>query len=237
MKKLKRLSLVKFFLISVLIFSSLGFHLLTHARWNISTAEPTIWVKFCDTNWSFTKFDFPQGDPLWGTEPTVPKAIESVFNDINAISSSFLRLASYPTDPSNPPAPQAGDSIFTRPKGDERTIHVCFLKGGRTTGGHARPVVSNNGKQLRSCEIIIQDSNRFHSGAFVNTLGHEIGHCLGLDHAKETLHSIMSYSSNTNNFIRYRIDDKMALTYLYGRPRDGESLKENFTYGLSCDFK
>lgn len=214
-----------------------GFRLLTEARWNVESSDPTIWVKVCDTGWSFNQFSFPQGDPLWGTGPTVPKAIESVYEDINKISTSFVRLASYPEDPYNPPAPQTGDSAFTFNRSEYRIIKVCFSGGGPFSGGHARPRISDDGKHLYSCEIIIEDSNRYNSAAFIATLGHELGHCLGLDHAHETTHSIMSYFSNELNFMRYRIDDKMALTYLYPAPNADEDLKESPSYGLGCNFK
>lgn len=209
-----------------------GFALLGSATWSISEADPTLWVKLCDDTKTKTftnDLDTPS-DTLGSASATGVQALASVITDYNNINSAYIRLAAYPTDPANPGAPATGDSTFTTTKAATRTITICINSaGGVATGGHASPKYS--GKQITSCEIVIDPGNAKTLKPFVETLTHEIGHCAGLDHPMETKNAIMSYF-HSSSYFRLMTDDKMGLVYLY--PNASANTKEVNTYGLSC---
>jgi len=193
-------------------------------NWAVSKSDPTLWIKMCSIP-VFSRTDFPEGDPLAGTNPDFNAVLQSVIDDYNAVGSSFVRLAVYPADPNNPGAPAPGDSAFTTALGAVRTIDICFSHQ-TFTGGFT--VQKHEGNRVIGCSIKISDASSSNARAVARTLTHELGHCFGLAHPQETTHSVMSYFSDA---IRLQIDDKMGLTYLY--PTSG-SAKENATLGLAC---
>lgn len=220
----------------IFAFLSSGFALLGSARWDVSTAEPTLWIRSCGAlkthSWTSNNLDKNDSELSSITSPTYDQVIQSIINDYNNINKAYIRLAKFPDDPNNPGAPAAGDSVFTVAKGNVRTIDVCFSSTGPTTGGHAQQEVE--GKSVIGCDIEIKEKYKGDLQAFTGTLTHELGHCLGLDHPHETTNAIMSYFAAEDE-IRLMIDDKMGLIYLY--PIAGVDVKEENTLGLSCSKK
>lgn len=198
--------------------------------WHISKSDSTLWVRSCRKP-TFLSAEFPAGDPLYGLGiPTYDAALQTILDDINGIPGAFLRLALYPDDPANPPAPQPGDSTFTAATAAQRTIDICFTDQ-VITSGHARPHWDATG-QITSCEIRLDKNSSEKAHHFVKVLTHELGHCFGLDHPQETEAAIMSYFGDVT---RLQIDDKMGLTYLY--PLNDSYKHEAMTFGLSCSPK
>ena len=228
----KYINLYKVFLIITYCSMACGFTLLGSATWNISIAEPTLWVKPCSSilTATFTNNLTSTLDELASnTSITGIQAMDSIYHDYININSAYVRLAAYPTDPNNPGTPITGDTTFTINKGAERTIDLCFSSPGGFKGGYAAPKAS--GGKITSCSIVIKDSYKSDLKAFLSTATHEIGHCLGLDHPMETTRSIMSYFHDEKYF-RLMIDDRMGMDFLY--PDTGIDAKEVNTFGLSC---
>lgn len=227
-----------FKIINLIIFATIssGFVLLGSARWDVSTNEPTLWIKSCGSlkTHQWTSNNLEKNDTQLSSipSPTYDQVLQSVINDYNNINKAYIRLAKYPDDPNNPGAPSVGDSVFTIAKGNVRTIDVCFSDSGPTTSGHAQQKIE--GKSVTGCEIVISDKNKDDLQKFTSTFTHELGHCLGLDHPQDTTNAIMSYFSAEEE-IRLMIDDKMGLIYLY--PISGIDVKEENTLGLSCSKK
>jgi hypothetical protein len=209
-----------------------GFSLISSDTWEISQADPTLWIKICDATLTktFTNDLNSSSDTLGTSDATGLQVLTSVIKDYNDVNSAYLRFAQYPVDPNNPGAPSTGDSTFTTTKAATRTITVCISDtGGVATGGYAKQ--ASSGKKITGCDIKISPKNAKTLKPFVDTLTHELGHCAGLDHPMETKNAIMSYFHPSKNF-RLMTDDKMGLVYLF--PVSGTNTKEKSTFGLSC---
>lgn len=225
----------RFILITIFLFAASGYQRLSDSNWMISESEPTIWIKFCDTmkDQNFSDSDLPDGDELRGQSLTFDSVIQSVLDDFNNVKASYLRLAVYPDDPNSPGTPVTGDSTFTIAKGELRTIEVCIESSSNPfQGGHALPEIESG--KLIGCEIVLTKSVNNEVDSFISTLTHEIGHCVGFDHAHDTVHSIMSYHHKADE-IRLMIDDKIGLVHMF--PMGGYDLDESPNFGLSCSFK
>lgn len=212
-----------------------GFKLLTKSKWEITEADPTIWIKYCSdmTNITIGKNDLSSKDPLSGQTVTTETALLSIAQNFNDVNSSYLRFASYPADPANPGTPEVGDSTFTAEKAKNRTIDVCFTDPSSPfQGGSAS--LDEAGDSIIGCTILIKKNHKKSAKDFIRTLTHELGHCSGLDHPQETRNAIMSYFSDSDE-ARLMIDDKMGLVYLF--PKAGVDVKEQANFGLSCATK
>lgn len=196
-------------------------------KWSVTKEDPTIWVKFCTTD-SFGTNDLPDGDSGASLATTDFAGINgTIFSDYNNISGSFIRLAAYPADPSNPGAPATGDSTFTLTKAETRTIEVCF---GSTAGGSAGYAKQKwSGVNVEGCTITLGESSTDSTKEYVRLLTHEIGHCLGLNHVHESTTAIMSYFSTEH---RLQNDDKSGLVYSY--PNEASYGVEGNTMGFAC---
>ncbi len=219
----------------------------TVSRWYVTRNKPTVWLKFCNEEISFDGNNLPGSDPFYGGGTNFQDVLQSIIDDVNNVSTSYLRLAFYPDDPDNPPIPEPGDTAFTREEGKIKTVDICF--GGLPYYASAQALTITNenvcesiGDQafyrdycdsirIYNCEIKInKDYAKESMKGFVSTLTHELGHCLGFMHNHDTHKSIMSYVAD-NSVVRLQMDDKMGLTYLY--PIDDDYNDEEPTYGLT----
>jgi hypothetical protein len=216
--------------IGMILMITAGFRLIEKQHgWDISRTDRTLWVKYCDGLTSdFDSHDYPAGDDLAGTTPTLDQIRASILSDFNSVAGSYLRLAAYPADPLNPPAPQTGDTAFTEALASTRTIEICTGNPAGSSGGQATPTIENG--QWTGCLIELPESLLTGEASdFVETLTHEMGHCVGLAHPQDTTHAIMSYFKPAEE-IRLMIDDRMGIIHLY--PTDSASGDEQNTFGV-----
>lgn len=221
---------------SLILFSVLGFRVMD-IKWDISTSDPTLWIKLCEEQSSNSlpiENDFNgTDDPLAGVNTlTLNQVIQSVIDDYNNVPTSFVRLAFYPADPNNPGQPAQGDSVFTIEKAKKRTIDICFgnldPRAG-LSGGYALPKVE--GLQMVGCEIRARESAIEKAKGLTHLLAHEVGHCLGLMHPQEGVNAIMSYFTPERRRQRLQGDDMSGLTFMY--PSEASYAVESATLGLS----
>ncbi len=216
------------------------------SRWYISRNDPTIWIRTCDETVDFA-YDIPVTDPFYAQGTDLKDIYQSIVDDFNDVQTSFLRLALYPDDPENPPAPEAGDSTFDANKARIRTIDIC--SGDIDYYAVAQASMENNLEAceslddstyadycsevyIHSCEIIFKKDYAENSARrFIHTMTHELGHCVGFMHNHDTHLSIMSYLADPDEILRLQMDDKMGLTYLY--PKEDEYNDEEPTFGLT----
>jgi hypothetical protein len=185
------------------------------AKWNVTPNDPKLWLRFCERP-TITANDLPPDDPLYGQAVTFETLTQSVIDDFNSLSTTYVRLADQATDPS-----------FGSADSTARVIEICFRDDSGPTG-LAMP--RSIGMQMVTCEIALNIRAVGSAKNYVHVLTHELGHCLGLDHPQDTAFAIMSYFNSDS---RLQDDDKMGLTYLY--PSDPSFAIENSTFGLSCE--
>jgi hypothetical protein len=181
--------------------------------WQISAADPKLYLRFCQ-NMTSTTNDVDAGDSLAGAGLTHQLIVDSVVNDYNAVTSSYVRLGDSATDGTY----NAGTHV-------QRVIDICT--GGVPIGIAGFTVRSYSGWKITGCRITI---GNFSASAkrIVRILTHEIGHCLSLDHPQETRYAVMSYFSDA---YRLQDDDKAGLTYMF--PADS-NYRRNANFGMAC---
>jgi hypothetical protein len=211
----------KIFYYLFLIFIATGFRLFPHGNnWPIDTTNPRLWLVICPEmaalTWSTN--DLPPTDPLYGQTVTFNQVIDSITNDYINVPGSFIQLGN-----------SATDGTYNTTVAAQRSINICLGSTPGTSGGYATP--HSEGGRVVSCDIKLTSSRAAKLNDFVGTLTHEIGHCLGLDHSQDTIHSIMSYFRDKDS-TRLLIDDKMAMVFAY--PDNAADSKESMTFGLAC---
>lgn len=203
------------FVLSIMV----GFRVFPNGNsWSISPSDPKIWIVSCPMNLDFSINNLPAGDPLYSQAVSISQILNSIYTDYNNVSNSFIVLSDAGTDPT-----------YNTTAAAQRTITICTGSTGSLASAIAEPKLEN-GKSV-GCNITIGKTATDDLRNFVSTMTHELGHCLGLDHAQETTHAIMSYY-HSRDLVRLQIDDKMGLIYLY--PDNAANSKETMTYGLSC---
>ncbi|MES2962710.1 MAG: matrixin family metalloprotease [Bdellovibrionota bacterium] len=183
-------------------------------RWNVSAASPKLFVSFCSTP-AITTNDLPASDLNAGPSITFSAAVNSIFADFTNLPGSYVVLVN------------TSDPEYATSTG--RTIEVCF-KSQTGGGGVAQQKMGSDGK-LSGCTIQLDPGLTSSAKAFVRTLSHELGHCLGLDHSQDNSNSLMSYFSDSS-VIRLQMDDKMGLIQQF--PADPAYANETATLGASC---
>jgi hypothetical protein len=199
-------------------------------KWRITKDDPTVWVRLCESDYTIDENDIAEGDPLYGINGlTFDQVLTSIINDYNSVPTSFLKLAKYPTDTANPPAPTNGNSAFTLEKAAVRTLDICFKPTDASAGlssAYAHSIF--DGSDLVGCEITAKPDNLKKAHFLTHILTHEMGHCFGLMHPQESTKSVMSYFGEKKT--RLQTDDYAGLTFKY--PKEDSYAKETNTLGL-----
>lgn len=221
MKKFRQI-----FLLLILVNLTMGFRFFPDGNnWNIDSSTPArskLFVIYPDATRALEN-DLPAGDSLAGisTTLTVKQLMDAIIADYNNIQASFLVLAD------NTDADYAANSTNRT-----ITIEVGSTKA-LAAGGEAKQ--STNDNQVTACTITLKDSTFDSAKEFTETVTHELGHCVGLDHPQDTVHAIMSYFRDSDDVYRLAIDDKMGITYLY--PVYPDKADEDPTMGFSCSHR
>lgn len=222
----------KLLLIFLFVFMTVGFRVpYKNYRWAISESDPYLWIKPCDRAINLPN-DVDSQDALSGDGLlSNTDVLNSIASDVNTIFASYVRLELYPEDPNSPP----NGSHFSIEKSNERTITICSGNPADLAGGQSQRFFE--GKKVVGCEIIYDPTVHQSVKDFLAMIGHELGHCLGLDHPQDISGSLMSYYSDPEKTYRLAPDDKLGIRYLYPANVPGVSHKEEATYGLSCAYK
>lgn len=212
-------------LIVLMSLLSLGFRIGWKNAMSASKSSPKLYVNICDSTKTETFSDnsVESGDELYNQ--TVLDAVDVVYSiskDYNTIGGSYLDLVIL-GDTNEDGVIDGSDDSSHDAIPENKIIEFCTGgTGGLLAGGSAQT------KDDAGCTIKLSDAIFDDVKDFLRIATHEIGHCLGLDHAHEMNDlSIMSYFTDV---YRLQIDDKLGITHLYPTTK----LKESTTFGLSC---
>lgn len=217
--KTRKNKLYRIVLVLILFFVSLGFRSYPNGNnWDISRSDPKLFLDFSE-DMVPNDNDVDSDDALYDQTLTHDLVSQSIMDDYNNIASSFITLANKDID-----------SEYSDSDHSKRIIEIELSSSTPgTSSGWAQQLTE--GDQAVGCKIVLNDSILSSAKAFIGTLTHEIGHCLGLDHPQDTTHAIMSYYRSSDIY-RLEIDDKTGLTALY--PQDPDEGVEGSTLGLKC---
>lgn len=207
-----------FFIISCLFFVT-GFRTFFNKnQWNTfatPAAKTKLFVDYNKASQTVTN-DLTEGDILNGSSLTVEVIMDSIFDDYNNISASYIQLVD--TD----------DSDYA----SEKEGRIITLRFGGASGANAGEAqLKTSGSTINGCDITLEESLLDSAKDLIGVVTHELGHCVGLDHPQENVRAIMSYFSDPDD-IRLKMDDKMGIIYLF--PVDKAKASEKSTWGLSC---
>jgi hypothetical protein len=186
-------------------------------RWPITRADGTVWLRFTARP-TFTTNNLDADDPLAGQAISFDILNQSIFDDFNNVTTSFLRFADSATDPA-----------YNASTPENRILIVDFDIPSSCSGdafGCASPTFDGG---IFGCKIHLSAKALVTAKEWIRIMTHELGHCSGLDHPQNTEHAAMSYAGGGP---RLEIDDKIGLTYLY--PADPSYGQPTPTLGFQC---
>lgn len=210
-----------------------GFRTEGEVRWDISVAEPIIWLEVDAKLFAADGFG-NQVDKLngeLGSLKDIPAELQRIeiwkmlLKDFDSIETSFMRLRLKPGQ-----IPEI-DALYTDTYDETyaktHTIKLVVAPSIGLGSGQAAPNIS--GSRISSCEIIMRQKTLEEPLFLKHVLTHEMLHCFGIKHQQEDTDSLMSYSNFSQSL---GLEDRMALTHLY--PLDESYAKETPTFGLAC---
>jgi hypothetical protein len=143
-----------------------------------------------------------------------PVLIQEAIDQWNAIRGSYLRFALETT---------TGE--LTPDNMDEKNYIVVQKAASASVAAYAAPNVDSESNTIKDCDIVINDV-KTSTLSLLETLTHELGHCVGLGHPHSNYGAIMSYSRGGRSH-RLSPDDKAGAIYLYPDPAyDADQPKE-----------
>jgi hypothetical protein len=143
-----------------------------------------------------------------------PILIQEAMDQWNNVRGSYLRFQMQT---------EAGE--LTVDKEDKVNNIVVKHAGNAAMAAYAAPQVESGTTEISDCDIVIND-NKVTVLNFLETMTHELGHCVGLGHPHTHYGAIMSYS-RTGKSYRLSADDKAGAIYLYPDPAYGSGTEEN----------
>ena len=212
----------RFILLCLAVWMSLGFYIFPGIKgWRLdtsTTAGKKVFISLTPSGRSITN-DLPASDTLAASGATLTdtQILASVIADYNAITDSNLNLVT------------SADSDFASYK----TEHQITISEGSAAGASSGEAnLTFKSSYITDCVISITPTAYSSAKNLVHLLSHEIGHCIGLQHAQESVYSVMSYFYNEDDAYRLAIDDKMGIINLYGK--NASNSDEKATFGFAC---
>ena len=188
-----------------------GFVLLgkQEARLPVSPAEPTItftWSTDGKAPQLRDKAKFKDGAYAdFSDAELTPILIQEAIDQWNGIRGSYLRFELATT---------TGE--LTPDSEDEQNFIVVQKAPSASVAAYAAPNVDSETGLIKDCDIVINDV-KTSTMSLLETLTHELGHCVGLGHPHSNYGAIMSYSRSGRSH-RLSSDDKAGAIYLYPDP-------------------
>ncbi len=134
-----------------------------------------------------------------------PILIQEAMDQWNAIRGSYLRFQM---------TTESGELAID--KTDKVNNIIVKDAGNASMAAYAAPQVDDDTSEISDCDIVIND-NKVTVLNFMETMTHELGHCVGLGHPHTHYGAIMSYSRAGQSY-RLSADDKAGAIYLYPDP-------------------
>lgn len=141
----------------------------------------------------------------------VPILLQTAMDQWNEIRGSYLRLVLV-----------ASETSISRSDSDQVNMIVSEKNANASTAAFATPKQNpDNPDELYDCDISISLTS-VSAASFLETVTHELGHCVGLGHPHNNYGAIMSYSRGGSSY-RLGADDKAGAIFLYPDPNYGDS--------------
>jgi hypothetical protein len=134
-----------------------------------------------------------------------PILIQEAMDQWNAVRGSYLRFELETT---------SGELSVDNEDG--RNFIVVKKAPSASVAAYASPNVDSETNSIKDCDIVINDV-KTRTLSLLETITHELGHCVGLGHPHTNYGAIMSYSREGNSY-RLSADDKAGAIYLYPDP-------------------
>lgn len=134
-----------------------------------------------------------------------PILIQEAIDQWNSIPGSYLRFSVENTSGDLTPDSEDGQNFIVVKKAPSASV-----------AAYAAPNVDPETSIIKDCDIVINDVKTTAS-SLLETLTHELGHCVGLGHPHTNYGAIMSYSRQGKSY-RLSSDDKAGAIFLYPDP-------------------
>lgn len=134
-----------------------------------------------------------------------PILIQEAIDQWNSIPGSYLRFSVENT---------SGE--LTPDSEDSQNFIVVKKAPSASVAAYAAPNVDPETSIIKDCDIVINDVKTT-ALSLLETLTHELGHCVGLGHPHTNYGAIMSYSRQGKSY-RLSSDDKAGAIFLYPDP-------------------
>jgi hypothetical protein len=172
-------------------------------HWSTANSAPSITEKDKFKDGSYANYT---------DEELTPILIQEAMDQWNSVRGSYLRFQM-----------QTETSALSPDKTDLTNNMIVKNCPSATVAAYAAPTNDKDGNIIADCDVVICNIKTTALN-LVETLTHELGHCVGLGHPHTNYNAIMSYSRSGNSY-RLSADDKAGAIYLYPDPAivNGES--------------
>lgn len=172
-------------------------------HWSTANSAPSISEKEKFKDGSYANYSDADLTPI---------LIQEAMDQWNNVRGSYLRFQM-----------ETEASPLTPDKTDQINNIVAKNCPSATVAAYAAPANDTDGNIISDCDIVICNIKTTALN-LVETLTHELGHCVGLGHPHSNYNAIMSYSRSGQSY-RLSADDKAGAIYLYPDPAivDGDS--------------